>query len=59
MMTTGADPGAAGGAPGERAPKIEKNMIFHTKYPRHFRASLHSALFFFIKKLPIRSRALC
>ena len=39
MMTTGADPGAAGGAPGERAPKIEKNMIFwrkivifHTKY---------------------------
>jgi hypothetical protein len=54
MMTTGADPGAAGGAPGERAPKIEKNMIFwrkivifHTKYPKHFRASLHSALFFF------------
>ena len=66
MMTTGADPGAAGGAPGERAPKIEKNMIFwrkivifHTKYPKHFRASLHSALFLFIKKLPIRSRALC
>ena len=33
---------------GGRAPplKLEKNMIFHTKYPKNFRASLHSAQFF-------------
>jgi len=47
----GADPG--GGAPGARPPKIGKNMIFlrkivifHTKYPKYFRASLRSARFF-------------
>jgi hypothetical protein len=41
--TAGADPG--GGAPGARPPlpKIGKNMIFHTKYPKNFRASLRSA----------------
>jgi hypothetical protein len=44
----GADP--VGGAPGARSPKIGKNMIFwrkilifHTKYPQNFRASLRSA----------------
>ena len=49
---SGADPG--GGAPGARPPpppplKLEKNMIFwreivifHTKYPTHFRASLRN-----------------
>ena len=52
---SGADPG--GGALGARPPppplKLEKNMIcwrkimiFHTKYPKHFRASLRSAQFF-------------
>ena len=42
-----------GGAPGARPPKIGKNMIFwrkivifHTKYPQIFRASLRSAQFF-------------
>ena len=43
-----------GGAPGVRPPpKIGKNMIFwrkivifHTKYPKNFRASLRSAHFF-------------
>ena len=41
-----------GGAPGA-SPKIGKNMIFwrkivifHTKYPNNFRASLRSAQFF-------------
>ena len=41
-----------GGAPGSRLPKIGKHMnfwrkivIFHTKYPKIFRASLHSAQF--------------
>jgi hypothetical protein len=44
--------GGGGGAPGA-PPKIGKNMIFwlkivifHTKYPKHFRASLRSAHFF-------------
>ena len=48
----GADPGG-GGAPGTRRPNIGKNMIFwrkivifHTKYPKNFRASLRSAQFF-------------
>jgi hypothetical protein len=48
----GADPGWGGGA-GSRPPKIEKKMIFwrkivifHTKYPKNFRASLRSAHFF-------------
>jgi hypothetical protein len=47
QVNSGADPG--GGAP----PKIGKNMIFwrkimifHTKYPKNFRASLRSAQFF-------------
>jgi hypothetical protein len=42
-----------GGEPPGGPPKIGKNMIFwrkivifHTKYPKHFRASLHSAQFF-------------
>jgi hypothetical protein len=42
-----------GGAPGASPPKIGKNMIFwrkivifHTKYPKNFRASLRSAQFF-------------
>jgi hypothetical protein len=42
-----ADP--AGGAPGARPPKIGKNMIFwrkivifHTKYPNNFSASLRN-----------------
>ena len=43
-----------GGAyPASAPPKIGKNMIFwrkivifHTKYPKKFRASLHSAQFF-------------
>ena len=52
---TGADPwGGVGGAPGARPPpKIGKNMIFwrkivifHTKYPQKFRASLRSAQIF-------------
>ena len=41
-----------GGVPGARAPKIGKNLnfwrkivIFHTKYPKIFRASLRSAQF--------------
>jgi hypothetical protein len=45
--------GGGGGAPGARPPKIGKNMIFwrkivifHTKYPKNFRASLCSAQFF-------------
>jgi hypothetical protein len=48
IQITGADP--EGGAPGA---KLEKNMIFwrktvifHTKYPKIFRASLRSAQFF-------------
>ena len=42
-----ADP--VGGAPGARAPKIGKNIIFwrkivifHTKYPKNVRTSLHN-----------------
>ena len=47
MLSTWADP--EGGAPGARPPKIGKNMIcwrniviFHTKYPTNFRASLRN-----------------
>ena len=47
MKTVGADP--EGGAPGARPPKIGKNkiflrkiVIFHTKYPTSFRASLRN-----------------
>jgi hypothetical protein len=46
-MYTGADPEV--GAPGARPPKIGKNMIFwrkivifHTKHPKNFRASLRN-----------------
>ena len=49
--------GGGGGAPGVRPPppplKLEKNVIFwrkivifHKKYPKNFRASLHSAQLF-------------
>ena len=49
----GADPGGGGGAhPARAPPKIGKNMIFwrkivifHTKYPKSFRASLRSGQF--------------
>ena len=48
---TGADPGGA--HPARAPPKIGKNMIFwrkivifHTKYPKNFRASLRSEDFF-------------
>ena len=49
----GADPG---GAPGVLPPKIGKDMIFlrkmvifHTKYPKDFPASLRSAQFFIVR----------
>ena len=49
LQTSGADPGGGGGAPGAPPPKIGKNMIFwrkivifHTKYPKNFRASLRN-----------------
>jgi hypothetical protein len=53
----GADPGGGGGGggghPARAPPKIGKNkifwrkiVIFHTKYPNIFRASLRSAQFF-------------
>jgi hypothetical protein len=42
--------------------KIGKNMIFwrkivifHTKYPQNFRASLRSAKFFEVNQLPVRA----
>jgi hypothetical protein len=52
LAITGADP--EGGAPGARPPlKLEKKIfllrkivIFHTKYPNNFRASLRSTQFF-------------
>ena len=47
------DGSRGGGAPGMPPPKIRKNIIFwhkivifHTKYPKNFHASLHSAQFF-------------
>ena len=53
---SGEDPG---GAPGALPPKIGKDMIFlrkmvifHTKYPKHFRASLRSAQFFKVRPPP-------
>jgi hypothetical protein len=51
FAVAGADPG--GGGTRRAPPKIGKNMIFwriivifHTKYPNNFRASLRSAQFF-------------
>ena len=48
MQSAGADPGGV-----RSPPKIEKNMIFwrkivifHTKYPKNFRARFRSAQFF-------------
>jgi hypothetical protein len=53
---SGADPG---GAPGALPPKIGKDVIFlrkmvifHTKYPKYFRASLRSAQFFKVRPPP-------
>ena len=54
ILYAGADPVGAGAHPARAPPpKIGKNMIFwrkivisHTKYPKHFRASLRSAQFF-------------
>ena len=57
LPTAGADPGGGGWGglvhPARAPPKIGKNMIFwrkivifHTKYPNNFRASLRSAHFF-------------
>jgi hypothetical protein len=53
---SGEDPGG-GGTPGALPPKIGKDMIFflhkmvifHTKYPKNFRASLRSAQFFKVR----------
>jgi hypothetical protein len=54
-LCAGADPGE-GAHPARAPPKIGKNMIFwrkivifHTKYPKHFRASLRSAQFFKVR----------
>jgi hypothetical protein len=51
-IIAGADP-EGGAHPARAPPKIGKNMIFwskivifHTKYPKNFRASLRSAQFF-------------
>jgi hypothetical protein len=51
MQCNVADPGAA--HPASAPSKIEKNLIFwhkivifHTKYPKYFRASLRSAQYF-------------
>ena len=57
---SGADPGGARGA---LPPKIGKDMIFflrkivifHTKYPKNFRASLHSAQFFKVRPPSLKS----
>jgi hypothetical protein len=55
---SGEDPGG-GGAHSARPPKIGKDMIFlrkmvifHTKYPNNFRASLRSAQFFKVRPPP-------
>ena len=56
--------GGGGGGRTRRAPplKFEKNMIFlrkivifHTKYPKHFRASLRSAQFFLSAPTDLKS----
>jgi hypothetical protein len=51
-LDAGADPGGGGPHPARAPPKIGKNMIFlrkivifHTKYPNKFCASLRSAQF--------------
>jgi hypothetical protein len=56
---SGADPG---GAPVALPPKIGKDMIFlrkmvifHTKYPNNFRASLRSAQFFKVRSPNLKS----
>ena len=58
---SGADPGGGGGGgePGALPPKIGKDMIFlrkmvifHTKYPKFFRASLRLAQFFKVRPPP-------
>jgi hypothetical protein len=48
--------GGGGGGPGSLPPKIGKDviflrkmLIFHTKYPKIFRASLRSAQFFKVR----------
>jgi hypothetical protein len=58
---SGADPGW-GDAPGALPPKIGKDMIFlrkmvifHTKYPKHFRASIRSAQFFKVRPPNLKS----
>jgi hypothetical protein len=59
---SGVDPGGGGGGGAHSArfpPKIGKDMIFlrkmvifHTKYPKNFRASLRSAQFFKVRPPP-------
>jgi hypothetical protein len=50
MMFPGANPGGGGTAPPAKIGKnkifLRKIVIFHTKYPKNFRASLHSVQFF-------------
>ena len=61
--TPGADPGGEG-APGAPPPplKLKKNtifwrkiVIFHTKYPKNFRASLPSAQIFYVRLPDLKS----
>ena len=56
---SGADPGGGGRTRRAPPPKIGKDMIFlrkmvifHAKYPQHFRASLRSAQFFKVRSPP-------
>ena len=58
---SGADPGGWG-EPGALPPKIGKDMIFlrkmvifHTKYPKNFRASPRSAQFFIVRLPNLKS----
>ena len=55
LYIPGADPGGGGADPARALPKVGKNMIFwrkivifHTKYPKNFRASLRSSILFLI-----------
>jgi hypothetical protein len=60
---SGADPlGGREGEPGALPPKIGKDMIFlrkmvifHTKYPKNFRASLRSTQFFEVRPPNLKS----